>query len=58
MILLNHYNRPIDIENKIMRRKKLADEEIKKEFSNLILNDNITDWYKNKEDKSNFFNYL
>ena len=54
LILLNPYNRPIDIESKLMRKKELADEEVEeveKEFSNLILNDNITDWYENKDDE-------
>ena len=51
MILLNPYNRPIDIENKFMRKKELADKEIEQEFSNLLLNDNITDWYENEDDE-------
>ena len=51
MILLNPYNRPIDIENKFMRKKELADKEIEQEFSNLLLNDNITDCYKNEDDE-------
>ena len=34
LILLNPYNRPIDIENKFMRMKELADKEIEQEFSN------------------------
>ena len=38
-----------------MRKKELADEEIEKEFSNLTLNSDIHDWYKNKEDTSSFF---
>ena len=38
-----------------MRKKELADEEIKKEFSNLTLNSDIHDWYKSKEDTSSFF---
>ena len=51
LILLNPYNRPIDIENKFIRKKELADKEIEQEFSNLLLNDNITDWYKNEDDE-------
>ena len=51
LILLNSYNRPIDIENKFMRKKELADKEIEQKFSNLLLNDNITDWYKNEDDE-------
>ena len=34
-----------------MRKKELADKEIEQEFSNLLLNDNITDWYKNEDDE-------
>ena len=34
-----------------MRKKELVDEEVEKEFSNLLLNDNITDWYKNIDDE-------
>ena len=51
LILLNPYNRPIDIENQFMRKKELAVKEIEQEFSNLLLNDNITDWYKNEDDE-------
>ena len=34
-----------------MRKKELADKEIEQEFSNLILNSNIYDWYKNEDDE-------
>ena len=51
LVLLNPYNRPIDIENRFMRKKELADKEIEQEFSNLILNSDIYDWYKNKNDE-------
>ena len=51
LILLNPYNRPIDIENKFMRKKELADKKIEQEFSYLLSNDNITDWYKNEDDE-------
>ena len=36
---------------KFMRKKELADKEIEQEFSNLLLYDNITDWYKNENDE-------
>ena len=55
LVLLNPYNRPIDIENKFIRRKELADEEIEKELSKLTLNSDIHDWYKNKEDISSIY---
>ena len=48
LVLINPYNRSIDIENKFMRKKEIADNEIKQEFSNLLNND-IHDWYKNKD---------
>ena len=51
LVLLNPYNRPIDIENKFIRKKELADKEIEQEFSNLTLNSDIHVWYKNKDDE-------
>ena len=51
LVLLNPYNRPIDIENKFMRKKELTDKEIEREFSNLTLNSDIHDWYKNEDDE-------
>ena len=51
LVLLNPYNRPIDIENKFIRKKELDDKEIEQEFSNLTLNSDIHDWYKNEDDE-------
>ena len=31
-------------------RKEVADNEIEQEFSNLLLNNDIYDWYKNEDD--------
>ena len=50
LVLLNQHNRSIDIENKFMGKKEIADNEIEQEFSNLLNND-IYAWYKNEDDE-------